>query len=57
VDEACRQAGVTWTEVNVDADAELRSEYGDRVPVLLVDGAEVAALYVDPAELGAALAG
>jgi hypothetical protein len=57
VDQACGQAGLAWTEVNVDADPELRSEYGDRVPVVLVDGTEVAALHVDPAELQAALAG
>lgn len=55
--EVCDAAGVAWDEITVDSDPELRGEYGDRVPVVLVDGKEFAALYVDPAELAAAVAG
>ena len=33
-------AGVEWTEVYVDDDPELAREYGDRVPVTLLDGKE-----------------
>ena len=29
-----------WTTVDVDADPELRAEYGDRVPVIMIDGRE-----------------
>ncbi|MEV4274328.1 glutaredoxin family protein [Actinoplanes xinjiangensis] len=29
-----------WTKVDVDADVELERDYGDRVPVLLLDGKE-----------------
>jgi glutaredoxin len=32
--------GVGWVEVNVESDAALESEYGDRVPVVLLDGKE-----------------
>ncbi|MFG1926735.1 glutaredoxin family protein [Cryptosporangium sp. NPDC048952] len=34
------QTGVEWNEVDVDADPELAYEYGDRVPVVLLDGKE-----------------
>jgi len=33
-------AGVDWTEVYVDDDPALEREYGDRVPVTLLDGEE-----------------
>jgi glutaredoxin len=36
----CRELGVPWSERDVDADPELRAEYGDRVPVILVDDVE-----------------
>lgn len=29
-----------WTRVDVDSDIELERDYGDRVPVLLLDGKE-----------------
>ena len=34
------ETGVEWNEVDVDADPELAYEYGDRVPVVLLDGKE-----------------
>jgi len=33
-------AGEGWTEVDVDSDPEMQREYGDRVPVVLLDGRE-----------------
>jgi glutaredoxin len=36
----CAELGVDWAVTDVDADTELRAEYGDRVPVILIDGAE-----------------
>lgn len=36
----CADVGAQWDEVDVDTDPELRSAYGDLVPVVLVDGAE-----------------
>ena len=35
-------AGVTWQEVDVDADPTLLDEYCDRVPVILLDGKSTA---------------
>jgi glutaredoxin len=31
---------VEWREIDVDTDDELAMEYGDRLPVVLLDGAE-----------------
>jgi len=36
----CTELGVEWTVEDVDADPEWRAEYGDRVPVILIDGVE-----------------
>ena len=41
------EAGVTAGEVDVDTDPELRAEYGDRVPVVLLDGREHSYFTVD----------
>lgn len=46
--EAAREAmarvadrtGVSWREADVESDIELEREYGDRLPVVLLDGAE-----------------
>ncbi|GGJ91722.1 thioredoxin family protein [Pilimelia anulata] len=34
------ETGEQWREVDVAADPELEREYGDRVPVILLDGRE-----------------
>ncbi|GAA0505288.1 thioredoxin family protein [Saccharopolyspora subtropica] len=36
----CTELGVPWSTRDVDSDPELRAEYGDHVPVILIDGAE-----------------
>ena len=36
----CGELGETWHAVDVDSDPDLRAEYGDRVPVIDVDGRE-----------------
>lgn len=36
----CGELGVPWSTSDVDTDPELRAEYGDRIPVILVDGRE-----------------
>ncbi|MFP5019672.1 glutaredoxin family protein [Pseudonocardia phyllosphaerae] len=56
VAQVCAATGTGWEPVDVDADDELRAEYGDQVPVVLVDGAEHASFRVDPQRLRAALA-
>lgn len=42
-------------EIDVDTDPEVRAEYGDRVPVVVVDGREVGYFTVPAAALRAAL--
>ncbi len=49
--------GAEWEELDVDADPRLVDEYGDRVPVLLLDAKEHAYWRVDEARLRAALSG
>ncbi|NHD16482.1 MULTISPECIES: glutaredoxin family protein [Actinopolyspora] len=53
--EVCSELGVPWEVSDVDADAELRAEFGDRVPVILVDGAEHGFWKVEPQRLRSAL--
>lgn len=48
-------AGIKLTERNVDQDASLKLEFGDRVPVILVDDEEFACWEVDNDELANAL--
>jgi glutaredoxin len=48
-------AGASWSTVDVDADPDDRAEYGDRVPVILVDGVEHGCYRVEPERLRRAL--
>ncbi|MCW2632799.1 MAG: putative redoxin [Pseudonocardia sp.] len=57
VQRICAELGERWTAVDVDTDAGLRTAYGDRVPVLLVDGVELASWTLDEPRLRAAIAG
>lgn len=52
----CAELGFGWAAVDVDTDPELRAEYGDRVPVILVDGEEHGFWGVEEDRLRAALA-
>jgi glutaredoxin len=52
----CSAVGEGFTTVDVDTDPELRAEYGDRVPVILVDGREHGFWRVEEERLRAALA-
>ncbi|MEQ3550413.1 glutaredoxin family protein [Pseudonocardia nematodicida] len=55
VARVCAETGTGWEPVDVDADPELRAEYGDQVPVVLLDGAEHDSFRVDEARLRADL--
>ncbi len=57
VERICADLGVPWEVTDVDADPELRAEYGERVPVILVDGEEHGYWRVEEDRLRAALAG
>lgn len=52
----CGELGHEWDVVDVDSDPELRAEYGDRVPVIMVDGREHGFWRVEEPRLRAALA-
>ena len=45
------EAGLVPDSVDVDADPELQAEYGDRVPVVLLDGREHSYFTVDVVRL------
>ena len=57
VGSVCDEYGVSWREVDVDADPADRERWGDWVPVLLVDGREVDSLRVSELRLRRALDG
>lgn len=40
VERVCGELEVKWTVTDVDSDPELRAEYGDLVPVILIDGVQ-----------------
>jgi glutaredoxin len=45
------EAGLVAEELDADADPELQAEYGDRVPVVLLDGREHSYFTVDVVRL------
>jgi glutaredoxin len=40
VDRLSRELGFSWDAVDVDQSSQLQDAYGDRVPVILLDGVE-----------------
>jgi glutaredoxin len=55
VEAASAGTGTVVQEIDVDSDPELRAEYGDMVPVVLIDGIQHAYFTVDRARLDRAL--
>lgn len=55
VQRICAELGVGWVAVDVDSDPDLRAEYGDRVPVILVDSREHGYFRVEEPRLRRAL--
>jgi glutaredoxin len=51
----CADLELDFETVDVDTDPELRAEYGDRVPVIMVDGREHGVFRVEEGRLRAAL--
>jgi hypothetical protein len=51
----CEELGESWSSQDVDIDPELRAEYGDRVPVILIDGREHGFWRVEEPRFRAAL--
>jgi hypothetical protein len=61
VARVCDEAGLPWSEIDVDdppvpGEPDLFEAYGERVPVLVVDGVEVAQWRVSERAMRAALA-
>ena len=55
VERVTAEAGVGWTETDVDADPALRAEFGELVPVVRVDGKELGYWRIDEGRLRRAL--
>lgn len=55
VADVCAALRQGWIEKDVDAHPDLRARYSDTVPVVLVDGVEIAHLRVGPGVLREAL--
>jgi glutaredoxin len=51
------ETGEGWTELDVESDIALEREYGDRVPVILLDGKEHGYWRVEEERLRRDLAG
>jgi hypothetical protein len=56
VAQVAGEAQTTWQEIDVDTDPDLRAEWGDLVPVTLVDGVCIGYYEIEPAALRSALA-
>ena len=59
VEAVCREAGIAWAEVDVDApdaDPALREQYGEYVPVVTVGGVQQGFWRVDARRLARAVA-
>lgn len=57
VEEVTSSLGLTWSELDVDTDAELVARYSEEVPVLLIDGVQRDFWVIDPIRLRTLLAG
>ncbi len=55
LERICAELSVRFEEMDVDTDAALRADYGDRVPVIVVDGQEHGYFRVEESRLRAAL--
>lgn len=56
VARVCAATGVGWTRVDVDDSPELVAQYGDYVPVVVVDGVQQGFWRIDEARLTRLLA-
>jgi glutaredoxin len=55
VEAVCAELGVEWAEVDITQDDALFTQYGEQIPVTLVDGKQHDFWRVDPARLRKAL--
>ena len=57
MDRVAADTGEDWVELDVESDTALEREYGDRVPVILLDGREHGYWRVEEDRLRRDLAG
>jgi hypothetical protein len=55
VGRVCEALREPWTKVSIDDDPALLTAYGELIPVVMVDGREVARYRITDAELRSAL--
>ncbi|MGI8722159.1 MAG: glutaredoxin family protein [Geodermatophilaceae bacterium] len=55
LERICGELAVAFEQIDVDTDPALRADYGDRVPVIFVDGQEHGYFRVEEDRLRAAL--
>jgi glutaredoxin len=49
--DIAERTGESWREINVETDIELEREYGERLPVIMLDGKEHGYFRVEPDRL------
>jgi glutaredoxin len=55
VEQVAADVGVSWAEVSIEDDPDLRAEYAEQIPVTFVDGRQHDYWRVDPHRLRRAL--
>ncbi|HET6295823.1 MAG TPA: glutaredoxin family protein [Kribbella sp.] len=55
IEQVCADLGVGWTEIDITQDPALFEQYGEQIPVTLVDGRQHDFWRVDPVRLKRAL--
>jgi glutaredoxin len=55
VQQVCAELGVGWTEIDITSDEALFEQYGEQIPVTVVDGRQHDFWRVDPVRLKKAL--
>ncbi|GAB3756562.1 hypothetical protein GCM10027591_05810 [Zhihengliuella somnathii] len=51
VDDVVTRRGLSWRELSIDDDDELRQRFAEEVPVLLIDGVQRDFWVIDPDRL------
>ncbi|MCO1339443.1 NrdH-redoxin [Kocuria polaris] len=51
VDDVVTRLGLSWRELSIDDDAQLRARFAEEVPVLMIDGVQRDFWVIDPDRL------
>ena len=51
----CTETGATWEQISILGDDEMLVEFGEKIPVIMVDGVMIGYWRVDPEVLRVAL--